>query len=328
MPGRKQHNLRPQQKQRAATVKSLSREIDSTLQMLQEYQSTNDKSLPSDSTAAVGLLDQCMALCAEQYALREEPIRTVHHFACTGGTLFSKCIAAMPNTQLLSEIDPLSKLTTNQERPNFSATDLIGQIRQGTRHFDDTMLVEVFLRGIEALLADAEKKGLRLVIRDHAHSQFCTAQDASSRPTLREILQQQHQVLSVITVRHPIDSYASLLKHGWIHFHPESFDEYCARYLAFLHRYENVPIYKYEDFVHEPPRVMQDLCAALKLPYQEQFESLYSIFKLTGDSGRTSTNIAARVRQGVSDALLVEVNESRHYKKLAEWLRYDYPVDA
>ena len=36
-------------------------------------------------------------------------IRTIHHLACTGGTLISKCISSMPETALISEINPMNR---------------------------------------------------------------------------------------------------------------------------------------------------------------------------------------------------------------------------
>ena len=33
-------------------------------------------------------------------------LRTIHHLACTGGTVISKCLAAMPDVALISEVNP------------------------------------------------------------------------------------------------------------------------------------------------------------------------------------------------------------------------------
>jgi len=37
-------------------------------------------------------------------------IHTLHHLACTGGTVLSKCLAAMPRVALVSEVNPLNRL--------------------------------------------------------------------------------------------------------------------------------------------------------------------------------------------------------------------------
>lgn len=46
------------------------------------------------------------------------PIRTIHHMACTGGTVFSKCLAVMPNVALLSEVNPLNRYGSAFEPTN------------------------------------------------------------------------------------------------------------------------------------------------------------------------------------------------------------------
>jgi len=35
-------------------------------------------------------------------------LRTLHHLSCTGGTLFSKCLASMEQVALLSEVHPFN----------------------------------------------------------------------------------------------------------------------------------------------------------------------------------------------------------------------------
>ena len=36
-------------------------------------------------------------------------LRSIHHLACTGGTLISKCIASMPDVALISEVNPMNR---------------------------------------------------------------------------------------------------------------------------------------------------------------------------------------------------------------------------
>lgn len=323
MPSPLTSHTQPAETKHPITVEDFSCAIDDALRLFQTYGPPPQSSpLRADSTLP-SLIDQCMTLCAQPSAAQKEPIRTIHHFACTGGTLISKCIAAMPNTQLLSEIDPLSDLSIGLETPRFSPTDLIAQARQSTRGVPTNVVIELFLSSLDILHAEAENRGHRLVLRDHSHSQFCTAQEASARLTLREIVQRRHKVLSVITVRHPIDTFISLCGQGWDHFRPPTFDEYCSRHLSFLLRYKGVPVIRYEDFINSPSQTMQQICTALALPYQDRFGDLFNAFKLTGDSGRTSDQIARRERRAPSAGLLRAAVGSIHYHQLSAILRYD-----
>jgi hypothetical protein len=41
--------------------------------------------------------------------LESPVVRTLHHVACSGGTLISRCLAALPGVVLLSELNPLNR---------------------------------------------------------------------------------------------------------------------------------------------------------------------------------------------------------------------------
>ncbi|NEU34237.1 sulfotransferase family protein, partial [bacterium LRH843] len=89
---------------------------------------------------------------------------------------------------------------------DFAPTDLIWWLRHAMRHSDEAMLVDVFRAGLHVAHERLAQSGQRLLLRDHAHSQFCRDVDADSRPTLHEMLVSEFPVLSVVTVRHPLDS--------------------------------------------------------------------------------------------------------------------------
>jgi len=56
------------------------------------------------------------------------PIRVLHHWACSGGTVISRCIASQPQVVLLSEVHPLAYLRVAQAYPYYFPTDLIQQL--------------------------------------------------------------------------------------------------------------------------------------------------------------------------------------------------------
>ena len=61
--------------------------------------------------AEASLLQQCLAMCEHQESRQPEPVRTVHHFACTGGTLISKETAIEQQSARLT-----AKATTMTDR--------------------------------------------------------------------------------------------------------------------------------------------------------------------------------------------------------------------
>lgn len=276
----------------------------------------------ADNAEQATLLQHCLALC-EQQQERPEPVRTVHHFACTGGTVISKCIAAMPNVQLLSEVDPLSTLRFDRDKPRFAPTDTVALMRQSTRGASDKLVEKLFHTQMRVMHAEATALGQRLVLRDHAHSHFCVGPAVPERPSFRELMPADMPLLSVVTVRHPLDSFASLSELGWIHFEPGNIDEYCKRYLAFLQRHDGIAIVRYEDLTAEPESTMRDVCRRLDLSFNDDFQSLFSVFRLTGDSGRSGDTLEPRARRPSAQALANAAKDSVHYAELISKLQYN-----
>lgn len=275
----------------------------------------------ADSVSPGSLLEQCIALCKPQEA-GIEPVRTLHQMACTGGTLFSKCIAAMPNVQLLSEVEPLSTMQWTPGEPRFAPTDLLLLMRQGTRGVREEVLVRMFQAALQVAHADAAANGQRLVLRDHANSRYGVPV-AERRQGLRDAVAGVLPVLSLVLVRHPLDSYLSLLENRW-DFLGSGLDGYCAQYLAFLDDHDGLPLLRYEDFVRDPERRLREACAHLQLRYSGHFLQMFDIFRLSGDSGRAGSVIGPRLRREAPDpAIAAEQQSSIHYQMLLKRLDYD-----
>jgi len=303
-------------------VDQLVAALDEALNLLNEFAHNSDETINVSHKDPASLLEQCLSLCAQHQDVAPEPIRLVHHFACTGGTLLCKCIAAMPNVQLLSEVDPLSTVLEQPGKPRFSATDMVTVMRQSTRGANAELLIELFLNDLGIIHTDTITLGQRLVVRDHAHSHFCFGSEIQARPSLREIVSSRFPIRSVVTVRHPLDSFLSLEANGWLNFSPATIDEYCRRYIAFLNAYEGVPVLKYETFISAPHEVMRNVCSLLEISYSDQFIDLFGVFRLTGESGRRSNFIEYKPRRPVNERLSKEIHQSNHYQTLRAMLEY------
>lgn len=253
-------------------------------------------------------------------------VRTVHHFACSGGTIISKCIAAMPNVLLLSELDPLSPLSPLQnkwKKPEFSPSDIIRLLKHNYKEVSDEVLINIFRASVFELSEYCSKRDFNLVLRDHTHSHYCCGLEINDRDSFLKIFSEVATVNAVLTVRHPLDTYISLVKNGWVHFQPASFDEYCNRYLCFLDEYSGVDVFKYEDFTKRPSEMLEKICVSLNIKFDPNFESYLPAIKLTGDSGRSSDSIQERPRKNVEKNLLQEMSSSKNYQRLCERLSYE-----
>jgi hypothetical protein len=306
-------------------LERLAGSIDDALELV-EHLSQSRGTLHAVEPPA-SLLEQCVELCAQLDEARLEPVRTVHHLACTGGTLICKGLAAMPNVQLLSEADPLSPFARPKgDEPRFAPADLTLLALQSTRGAPPELLTEIFLGGFAALYGETVRAGQRLVVRDHAHGHFCAGPAVPERPTLRAILAARFALRSIVTVRHPLDSFLSLRAAGWVHFEPATFEEYCRRCAAFLDAYPDCEVVRYEDFLAAPQAVMTRVCEVLELPFSSQFVELFDVFRLTGESGRSGGVIEARPRRQVDAELAGELERSPSYAALVA--RLGYGVDS
>lgn len=302
-------------------LKALVKAVDDAVALLEGFAVATD-ALPATQNPG-SLLEQCMALCAQVEAVGPEPVRTLHHFACTGGSLISKCLAAMPNTLLLSEVDPLSRMLEARDgRPRFTPSDMISLVRDSARGASQELIIEMFLSDLRLIHEESCRLGQRVVLRDHAHGHYCL-DSIEDRPGLRAIVATRFPVLSALTVRHPLDSYLALRANAWVQHRPPTFDEYCRRYLVFLADHAGLPITRYEDFVAAPRIVMTELCAQLRLPYRADFIEVFDALPVTGDSGRSAAVIGRRERRPVDEDLKREAAQSAEYRTLLQKLDYE-----
>lgn len=303
-----------------ARADTLAMELDEALALLSDYRPAQGDLAPSEPLPS--LLEECQTLCASFTG--PEPVRSLHHFACTGGTLLAKCLATLPNVVLLSEIDPLSRLMQipPDQKPAFAPTDIFLPLLQSQHGVSERVILETFQAAVGAARDGLARHGQRLILRDHAHSQFCTSADADMRPTLHEILREGGPVLSLVTIRHPLDSFIALDHNRWDHFQPFTLDDYSHRYLRFLDRHDDVPVVKYEEFVLNPEAGLQRMCDILALPFTPLALDLISAMPLSGDSGRASSVIAPRDRRPVPQAIDSQ-RGAAHYASLCLRLGYE-----
>ncbi|MBK5938452.1 sulfotransferase family protein [Halochromatium roseum] len=298
--------------------------IDDALELLHDYadQATGDDqdlALPLPS-----LLEQCQQLLAEAGVHEPPPVRTLHHLACTGGTLISRCLAAQPNSWVLSEVDPLSPFVPG----GFLPTDLIGLSRFSSRPASIETQAELFCAGLRVLYEQAIHQGQQLILRDHSHGQFNFGEAVVERPTLRELVSRNYPVLSVISVRHPLDSYLSLQETGWVqHFSPPTLAEYARRYLSFLDAYDDCEFIRYEDFVASPDTEMARLCSLFGLSFDPDFQQTFSAIHLSGDSGRRGDVIRPRPRRAYAPSLVQEAKDAEPFMTLLDRLDYAFDLD-
>lgn len=301
----------------SSKFEAFKHQIDDALALIEEsgaLQKRKIESLPelNELGDTNSLLERCDRV-VESRSEEKPTIRIIHHLACSGGTLISKCIAAMPNVFLLSEVHPYTDKAINIAKNRFAPTDLVSLIKYADVPRQQELAGNIFRKTIDEAHRHVSKYGGQLVLRDHTHSDFSLISDPPEKSAIIELLEDDFKVISILTIRDPVDSYASLLRNGWVEFSPATFDGYCFRVNALIRQFSDNQIFRYEDFVHSPAREMTKICEALRIAYDENFESIFSAFKLSGDSGRSSNYIAYRQRN-IDHEMVEEIKSSKQYQ--------------
>jgi hypothetical protein len=181
-----------------------------------------------------------------------------------------------------------------------------------------------FLRQISHAYTICSNDDVDLILRDHSHTDFCLGAKPSDVCPLIDYLGSDYKLLSVLTVRHPLDSYLGLLAQKWEqHFFPSTLEEYSLRYLAFLDRYTGIPLRRYEDLCKDPEAFMEEICDLLEIGYSPDFIQYFGGITLSGGSGRERHSIISRPpRRMISNALQEEAEASTAFDHLMSRLGY------
>ena len=220
-------------------------------------------------------------------------LRLVHHLACSGGTLISQCLAALPGVALLSEVNPF-----NRYAPVFAPSQPLLLLERGHRPLQEEEIGAGFRAELELVQRICQQDDVALVLRDHSHTDFCMGSEPAAQPGLRRLLAADQPQLAVLTLRHPLDCWLGLVAAGWQgQQSPATLLEYCRRVEAFLAAYPDLPRVAYEDFCLEPARWLAELAEELALPFEAAALERFGEIKLTGASGRRSERIEPRPRR-------------------------------
>ena len=244
------------------------------------------------------------------------PVASIHHLAGTGGTIISKCIASMRDVYFLSEIHPFLA-----NAPQFDPMAVTAQFQAQYRALSRAEMKAAFLEQIAIVAGCVERRKGYLVLRDHAHTDFCAKGAALAPSMLSTLAEGGYRTNAVVTIRDPVETYVSMLNNE---FRELAFDAYCERWLAFLDCYSGRPVYRYEDFCNEPESEIVRMCGDLQIPFDPDFRAGIARQRLTGDSGRRSDEIGVRPAKPIAPELLEEIRRSPAYDRiLRAWPQYE-----
>lgn len=257
--------------------------------------------------------------------MNKPPIRILSNLARAGGTLVSKCLGAMENTVLLSEIHPLGTRFFN---PLEQARSWYGMFKpeeiQGTHDF---------VTAIQLVEERCRQSGRNLVIRDWAHLDFIgvpVLKEPQFHLQLNETLSPVFRIVPYALVRHPIDQWVSTARlkimEGVL-----DLDAFLAGYRRFAEACITTGFMRYEDFTRAPVLQMEILCRHLELEFDAGFIERWAEYThVTGDTskmsrGSQSDRIKPLRRRMVEKSLLDRFGKNSDYLRAIALLGYEHP---
>ena len=232
------------------------------------------------------------------------PIRVVHHWACSGGTIISRSLAQLPGVVLLSEVHPLAHLRLHPPSSGYQPTDVVQQLSLARNGRDPALCIAAWQGSMLALQAATSQQNQVLVLRSHSHIDFFCGGLAAEESMVSRSLRAKAALLELLTVRHPLDSWLSILTNQWHrHFAGGDLESFCRRALRMLDACRAMPWLRYEEFSLNPASALQAMAHVLQLePTNSNLhnDDIQAI-QLSGDSGRRADVISVRPRRPIPE---------------------------
>src|SRR5690554_3748477 len=191
---------------KSTNLKTLQQELQQALSLIDDFSTAHSNAGTALlDTGGLGntqsLLERCAAVVKASNANTKPTLRIIHHFACSGGTLISKCLAAQPNVFLLSELHPTTRLGMNINKAAYTPRDITTQAIYGRVPNVDALAEKVFVSGIIETEKHIREHGGYLVLRAHTHADYCTDKPIPEIDTVTRLLAPHFELKQVVTVR-------------------------------------------------------------------------------------------------------------------------------
>ena len=195
-------------------------------------------------------------------------------YARSGGTLLNRCLASLPNTLMLSEVNIEALCPNSCSHIKDQAKDWYGL----------DLRSDGFLENIEELYNYCLETDRTLIIRDWSFGSFVPSRYNNFNPSKKlatfEAIAKRFPVTPFALVRDSVDI--------WLSFNasPRTFYD---KNLEFLYEFSkelianNIKIFRYEDFCRDSEAVMRDICNYTGINYSDEFKGFSNYFKVTGD---------------------------------------------
>jgi hypothetical protein len=251
-------------------------------------------------------------------------------YARSGGTLLNQCLGSLPDTVVLSEVNPLSGgvgALIKAETP----------YEQALRWYGIALKFKDFSGSILELMEICKQKGLSLIVRDWSLVNFMPMSRNNYQAPYEfltlESLKSKCNMTVFAFVRNATDVFLS---------RSEEINSFSKNYLRYAKAVVNlkVPIFKYEDFCRSPETILKSICALGGIDFSESFRNFSSFLNVNGDTqtkgksrGGRHNKIIILPRKKVSAQKAYAINNCEEIIEANELLGYpvkyeDTPIET
>lgn len=201
----------------------------------------------------------------------------------SGGTLLNRCLGALDNTVVLSEVHP----TGGGGDPDNPRTVK----SQAQEWYGIELDTDDFYGGIEQLAQHCEKINKTLIVREFSYRNYAE-NDPPQTPVILDTLQDRCHVIPFAFVRNPIDVALS-----W-HQSPEKFFPGLRKFTEDLITYD-IHQFKYEVFCTSPDAQMCAICDFIGVPFSEKYSHYKDFNTVNGDLNYSGGKSRGLVQQRI-----------------------------
>ena len=244
----------------------------------------------------------------------------LHNMPRSGGTLVSKCFAAMDSHVLLSEIHPGAQ--------HVESFNVLSQAQKWHNilpqlNWRDTAFVEAVTR----IEQSVREQGKQLILRDWSHADYLgppVTNQPNHKPALLNVLSADFDIKSIQLVRHPLDTWLSLRKLNLIIKHKIDASQFLAAYRQYLVQTQSMYCLRYEDFLEAPCQQLSAACDSVGLTFDQGYQDRWFDFeKVTGDTSnntslRKSPEISPRPRRDCGDVDISWFHDQADYRYIID----------
>ncbi|MGE4440984.1 MAG: hypothetical protein AB7D27_05795 [Desulfomicrobium sp.] len=217
-------------------------------------------------------------------------------YARSGGTLLNRILGVLPNTIVISEVNPLGGGYGKEREASLDSIPA-----QAKGWYDYTVTSQTYGEQAAELASLVDGDGKVLVIRDWPYVNFHPHPYNGNLPPQRLLIFDEISRYLIprpfALVRDAVDVWASCGKQ-------HNFFSYYLKYIEAIVDY-NMPIVKYEDLCANPEAIVRRLCASTGLVFSN-FANFYQFSRVNGD-----TQLAESVRKKRGNPTSIELRPRR-----------------